>query len=95
MGETSVLAAILGAGYLIMTGIGSWRIMLSVVLGAVFFTLLLNGIGSETNPMFAVPPLWHLCIGGFAFGCVFMATDPVSASMTLTGQWFYGALMES
>lgn len=93
MGETSVLAAIFGAGYLIMTGIGSWRIMLSVVLGAVLFSLLLNGIGSDTNPMFAVPPLWHLCIGGFAFGCVFMATDPVSASMTMTGQWFYGALI--
>src|SRR5690606_4780662 len=89
MGETSAIACLLGAAYLIHTGIGSWRIMLSMVLGLVGTVLLLNMIGSDTNPMFSLPPLWHLAVGGFAFGCVFMATDPVSAAMTQTGQWFY------
>jgi len=93
MGETSVLAAIIGAGYLLITGIGSWRIMLSVVLSAFCFAGLLNFIGSETNPMFAMTPAWHFVSGGLAFGLVFMATDPVSASMTLKGKWFYGALI--
>lgn len=93
IGETSTLACLLGAGYLIATGIGSWRIMLSVVLGAVVFSGLLNLIGSGTNPMFSVTPAWHIVLGGFAFGTVFMATDPVSASMTLKGQWYYGALI--
>lgn len=93
MGETSTFACLLGAGYLIYTGIGSWRIMLSVVLGMVGFTLLLNGIGSTTNPMFELTPAWHLVIGGFAFGTVFMATDPVSAAMTQKGQYFYGVLI--
>jgi Na+-transporting NADH:ubiquinone oxidoreductase subunit B len=93
MGETSALACLLGAGYLIYTGVGSWRIMLSVVLSAVAFTYLLNMIGSESNPMFSVTPMWHLVIGGFAFATVFMATDPVTASMTIKGQYFYGALI--
>lgn len=93
MGETSALACLLGAGFLIFTGIGSWRIMLSMTVSTIFFALLLNMIGSDTNPMFAVTPAWHLVLGGFAFGTVFMATDPVSAAMTQTGQWFYGALI--
>ncbi|MCB0271565.1 MAG: NADH:ubiquinone reductase (Na(+)-transporting) subunit B [Bdellovibrionales bacterium] len=93
LGETSTLACLVGAFFLIVTGIGSWRIMTSLALSALLFTLLLNGIGSTTNPMFAMNPLWHLVAGGFAFGCVFMATDPVSASMTHVGQYFYGALI--
>ncbi len=93
MGETSALGALIGAIILIIAGIGSWRIMLSIVLSAVGFTFLLNAIGSETNMMFSVTPMWHLVIGGFAFGTVFMATDPVSASMTYKGHWFYGALI--
>ncbi len=93
MGETSVIACLLGAIYLIASGIGSWRIMLSVVLGAIGFGMLLNGIGSATNPMFSVPWYWHLVLGGFAFGTVFMATDPVSAAMTHKGQWVYGLLI--
>jgi len=93
MGETSVAAAIFGAGYLLLTGIGSWRIMLSVVLSAVGFAALLNMIGSATNPMFTMTPAWHMVSGGLAFGLVFMATDPVSAAMTLKGKWFYGALI--
>lgn len=93
MGETSTFAALLGAGYLLLTGIGSWRIMLSVVAGVVGFTLLLNAVGSDTNPFFNVGPAWHFVIGGLAFGLVFMATDPVSASMTMKGQYFYGLLI--
>lgn len=93
MGETSVLACVIGAAVLIATGIGSWRIMSGVCLGALLFSSLLYIVGSETNPMFGIPPWWHFVIGGFAFGTVFMATDPVSASMTETGKWFYGALI--
>ena len=93
MGETSVLAALFGAAYLLITGIGSWRIMLSVLLSTIGFAALLNTIGSVTNPMFTMTPAWHLVSGGFAFGLVFMATDPVSAAMTLKGKWFYGALI--
>ncbi len=93
MGETSVIACLLGAFYLIVTGIGSWRIMLSMTLSALLFAGLMNAVGSETNPMFQMDPAWHLVVGGFAFGCVFMATDPVSAAMTQTGQWFYGILI--
>ncbi len=93
MGETSALGALIGAIILIIAGIGSWRIMLSVVLSAVGFSFLLNMIGSDSNMMFSVTPAWHLVIGGFAFGTVFMATDPVSASMTYKGHYFYGALI--
>ncbi len=93
MGETSALACLIGAAVLIIAGIGSWRIMLSMTLAAVITSGLLNVIGSTTNPMFSVTPLWHLVLGGFAFGTVFMATDPVSASMTPKGHWFYGALI--
>ena len=93
MGETSTLACLLGAAFLIFTGIGSWRIMISMVAGMAVFSLFLNMIGSATNPMFAVPPQWHLVMGGFAFGTVFMATDPVSAAMTQGGKYVYGFLI--
>ena len=93
MGETSVLGCLIGAVVLIVTKTGSWRIMLGVVVSAILTTLLFNQIGSTTNPMFGMDPLWHMCLGGFAFGTVFMATDPVSASMTATGKYFYGALI--
>lgn len=93
MGETSTLACLIGAFILIATRIGSWRIMMGVVLGAVGFSILLTSIGSDSNPMFAMPWYWHLTVGGFAFGTVFMATDPVSAAMTERGKWFYGALI--
>lgn len=93
MGETSTLACLIGAFILIATRIGSWRIMAGVVLGAVIFSIFLTSVGSDTNPMFAMPWYWHLSIGGFAFGTVFMATDPVSAAMTEKGKWFYGALI--
>jgi Na+-transporting NADH:ubiquinone oxidoreductase subunit B len=93
MGETSTLACILGAIILIATGVGSWRIMLSILLGMVGTSLLLNLIGSSTNPMFQLNPVWHLVLGGFAFGAVFMATDPVSAAFTEQGKVLYGILI--
>ncbi len=93
MGETSTLACLFGAFILLITGIASWRIMASMLLGgfvcATFFWLQ----GSTVNPMYAIPPHWHLVLGGFAFGLVFMATDPVSAAHTPTGQWLYGLLI--
>ena len=94
MGETSVLACLFGAALLIATGIGSWRIMAGVVAGAVASsTLFYLFRESSENPMFFLPPEWHLVIGGFAFGTVFMATDPVSAAMTEAGKWWYGILI--
>jgi Na+-transporting NADH:ubiquinone oxidoreductase subunit B len=93
MGETSALACMVGAVYLITTGIGSWRIMLSMLLGMFAMSFVFNMIGSETNPMFALTPAWHFVLGGFAFACVFMATDPVSGAMTDTGRYIYGFLI--
>ena len=94
MGETSTLACLLGAALLIATGIGSWRIMVGVLAGALATAALLYGFrGDSTNAMLALPPHWHLVVGGFAFGTVFMATDPVSAAMTEVGKWWYGGLI--
>ncbi len=93
MGETSTLACLIGAAILILTGIGSWRIMMSMLAGALGLAALLWGVGSETNVMFSVPPHWHLVVGGFAFGLVFMATDPISAAMTIKGQYVYGVII--
>ncbi len=93
IGETSTLLCLVGAIILIAAGIGSWRIMLSTVLGVIATSLLLNGTDQGTNAMFSVPFWWHLCVGGVAFGLVYMATDPVSASMTDTGKWIYGFLI--
>jgi Na+-transporting NADH:ubiquinone oxidoreductase subunit B len=93
MGETSALGCLIGAVMLIYMRIASWKIMLGVVLGLVAMTSLFNLVGSDTNPMFAIPWHWHLVLGSVAFGLVFMATDPVSASMTETGKWIYGALI--
>jgi Na+-transporting NADH:ubiquinone oxidoreductase subunit B len=93
MGETSALAALIGAASLIFTGIGSFRIMVSVFLSTAFFATILNLIGSDTNKFFDVPFHWHAVLGGWAFGLVFMATDPVSAAMTETGKYWYGILI--
>ncbi|MCK4765810.1 MAG: NADH:ubiquinone reductase (Na(+)-transporting) subunit B [Candidatus Aminicenantes bacterium] len=93
MGETSALACLIGAAILIFSGIGSWRIMASVTGGMVGLTLLLNLVGSSSNAMFAVTPQWHFVLGGFAFGMVYMATDPVTAAMTRKGQYVYGLLI--
>ena len=93
MGETSTLAIMLGGSALLIMRIASWQIVAGVLVGMVATSSLLNLIGSDTNAMFATPWYWHLVIGGFAFGMMFMATDPVSASMTEKGKWFYGALI--
>lgn len=93
VGETSTLAILLGLVALLWTRIASWRIVAGVMIGMVALSSLFNVLGSETNLMFAMPWYWHLTLGGFAFGMVFMATDPVSASMTNTGKWWFGGLI--
>ncbi len=93
LGETSALACLIGAVILIATGVGSWRTMAGVTLGTVLMAGLFNAIGSATNPYFAVPFWWHMVAGGWAFGMVFMATDPVTAPYTEAGRWIYGILI--
>jgi len=93
LGETSTLACLLGGLMLVVTRIANWRIIVGVFLGMVASSLLLNAIGSDTNPMFAMPWYWHLVLGGFAFGMIFMATDPVTAAMTNEGRWYFGILI--
>ena len=93
MGETSTLAIAIGGLVLLITKIASWRIVAGVMLGMIGLSLLFNLIGSTTNPMFAMPWYWHLVLGGFAFGMMFMATDPVSASMTNAGKWAFGIVI--
>ena len=92
IGETSTLAILMGAAMLLVMKIASWRIIAGVLIGSALLSLLFNSIES-TNPMFALPFYWHWVIGGFAFGAIFMATDPVSASMTNTGKLWYGILI--
>lgn len=91
IGETSTLAILIGAFFLILTGIGSWKIMLSMFLGGAAIGLLFNAFGS--NPYMQVPFYYHFVMGGFAFGAVYMATDPVTASQTDSGKWIYGFLI--
>ncbi|MCU1716589.1 NADH:ubiquinone reductase (Na(+)-transporting) subunit B [Pseudomonas sp. 5P_3.1_Bac2] len=93
LGETSTLAILLGGAVLLITKIASWRIVAGVMLGMIGLSALFNWIGSTTNPLFAMPWYWHLVLGGFAFGMIFMATDPVSAAMTNTGKWLFGILI--
>ena len=93
MGETSAFACLLGALVLVWTGIGSWRTMAGVFFGTIAMAGFLNIVGSETNPMFGVPWYWHAVLGGWAFGLVFMATDPVSSAFTNQGKLIYGALI--
>lgn len=93
MGETSTLACLFGAFILLITGIASWRIMLSMLLGGLICSTCFWLQGSGINPMYNIPPHWHLVVGGFAFGLVFMATDPVSAAHTPMGQWLFGLLV--
>lgn len=91
IGETSVLMILIGAAILIFTGVGSWKVMLSVFGGAYLMALLLSFVGA--NEYMLMPAHYHLVIGGLAFGAVFMATDPVTASQTETGKWIYGFLI--
>ena len=90
MGETSALLCLVGAGLLIFTKIGSWRTMVGVAIGTFATVSLFNAIGSDTNLMFAMPFSWHIVAGGWMFGMVFMATDPVSSAYTDVGKWWYG-----
>ena len=90
IGETSTIACILGAAILLITGVGSWRIMASAVVGLFAGGFLMNAVGA--SPFMNIPPHYHLVLGGFAFGCVFMATDPVSAAATNVGKLIYGFL---
>lgn len=90
MGETSALLCMVGAVVLVVTKIGSWRTMAGVIGGTVVMALGLNAIGSDTNPMFSMGPHWHMVLGGWAFGMVFMATDPVSSAFTDIGKLVYG-----
>ena len=91
IGETSTLAVLLGALILIYTGVGSWRIILSTFVGGLVMGLILNAFA--VNPFMAIPAWQHLVMGGFAFGAVFMATDPVSAARTRRGKYIYGFLI--
>jgi Na+-transporting NADH:ubiquinone oxidoreductase subunit B len=98
IGETSTVAILIGAVYLISTGVGSWKIMFSAVLGALAMGLVFNGVADlmispEQQSYLSVPFYYHLVFGGFAFGAVFMATDPVSAAHTERGKWIYGFLV--
>ncbi|UII32678.1 NADH:ubiquinone reductase (Na(+)-transporting) subunit B [Fulvivirga ulvae] len=91
IGETSTLMCLIGALILIFTGVGSWKVMISVIAGAFGMGLLLNGLA--VNEFMAMPAHYHLVIGGLAFGTVYMATDPVTASQTETGKWIYGLMI--
>ena len=93
IGETSTLAIFIGGVLLLITRVASWRIMAGVMLGMIGLSTLFNVVGSDSNLSFAMPWYWHLVTGGFAFGMVFMATDPVSAAMTDVGKWIFGILI--
>lgn len=94
IGESSKLFILIGGIILVMTKIGSARVMFTVILGSVLTALLLNSFsGFVDNPMFSVSPIWHLALGGLLFGAVYMATDPVSSAMTKTGKTIYGLLI--
>ena len=90
IGETSTVAILVGLAILLFTKIASYRIVGGVILGTIVTSYLFNLIGSDTNPMFQMPFWWHMVMGGYAFGVVFMATEPVSGSHTNTGRWIYG-----
>ena len=94
MGSTSTLAILIGGAFIVYAGIASWRIILGCFASLTLTVLLLNlAAGPDSNPMMSLPFWWHYVIGGFAFGAIFMATDPVSASMTNTGRFWYGFLI--
>lgn len=92
IGETSAIACLIGAAIMIYAGIASWKIIVGVFAGLIIPVLLSGNIGSS-NPMLTMPWHWHIVLGGFAFGAIFMATDPVSAASTETGKWIYGLLI--
>ncbi len=93
IGETSTLAILIGAFILIYTGVASWKIIVSTAVGGLFMGFLLNLLGPASNAFMHLPAYYHLIMGGFAFGAVFMATDPVSAAQTSRGKYIYGFLI--
>ncbi|MFP6660189.1 MAG: NADH:ubiquinone reductase (Na(+)-transporting) subunit B [Myxococcota bacterium] len=93
MGETSALACLVGGIFICVIGVASWRTIAGVTLGTFAMATFFNWAGSDTNPMFAVPFTWHIVLGGWALGTVYMTTDPVSSSYTDTGRWIYGFLI--
>ncbi len=93
MGETSALALAAGGTLLLLTGVASWRIVAAVTAGTIGMALLLNAVGSDTNPLFAMPFWWHMVLGGWALATFFMATDPVTAPYSRSGQLIYGFLI--
>ncbi|PHM55937.1 NADH:ubiquinone reductase (Na(+)-transporting) subunit B [Xenorhabdus sp. KK7.4] len=93
VGEVSTLMIFIGGAIILFSRIASWRIVAGVMAGMIAMSYLFNAIGSDTNPMFAMPWYWHMVLGGFAFGMIFMATDPVSAAFTDKGKWAYGILI--
>jgi Na+-transporting NADH:ubiquinone oxidoreductase subunit B len=93
MGETSALAALLGALVIAFTGVGSWRIMVGTALGTIAMALGFNAIGSDSNAWFGVPFWWHMVLGGWAFATAFMVTDPVTAPFSDAGRWVYGLMI--
>jgi Na+-transporting NADH:ubiquinone oxidoreductase subunit B len=93
LGETSALACLLGAIFLVVTRVGSWRTMAGCVAGTAAMAIAFNLVGSATNPWFAVPFWWHMVLGGWAFGVAFMATDPVTSPFAEGGKLLYGFLI--
>ena len=93
LGETSTFACLIGLTFLMVTRIANFRMVVGCLSGMIGFSLFLNWIGSESNPMFAMPWYWHLVLGSYTFGLCFMVTEPVSASHTNMGRYFYGALI--
>ena len=96
VGETSTLCCLIGAFFLLITGIASWRTMCAVIIGMLMMTFIMNQFGQligSSNPMLFIPPHYHFVMGGFAFGMVYMATDPVSSAHTHKGMWYYGILI--
>ena len=94
--ETSALLILIGAAYLIISGVGSWRIIISGILGGLFMSMVFNYFSANietTNYLLKINPFHQICLGGFLFGVVFMATDPVSASQTTMGKWIYGLMV--
>ncbi len=93
IGETSAFLCLLGGLFLLLTQIISWRIVLGIAIGTTLTATLLNLCPDSSNPMFSLPFYWHMVLGGWAFGCFFMATDPVTSAMSLRGKWIYGLLL--
>lgn len=93
IGEVSTFAILIGMLIIVGTGVASWRIIAGVFAGGAVMSIIFNLVGSETNQMFAMPFWWHFVLGGFAFGAIFMATDPVTASVTNLGRYIFGFLV--